>query len=356
MSDSSGEKTEEPTQKKINDSRKEGQVWKSKDLTGVAVFLVGLATVQMIWPMVDREIRTLFAFGFDRLSHPQDLEEAALEVLVMGLRSVMLLSIPVGIACAMIGGIIEFLQVGALFSPKAIMPKFEKLDAIKGMKNLVGKKQLVELLKNLLKMGLAGYVVWGAVSSRLTMVVETVRNDVPAIMGVLGELVTTIAMRVGLLFAAFGIFDVWWQRRTYYEDLKMTKDEVKKEYKQSEGDPHHKAKRKELHQEILESAQMESVKDADVVVTNPDHVAVALRYDASRDGAPRVLAKGLDGRAEAIKALARQADVPLMRNVPLAHALFRVEVHDEIPEALYDAVAEVLNFVHGLQEQRAVSN
>jgi len=356
MSESSGEKTEEPTQKKINDSRKEGQVWKSKDLSGVAVFLVGLATVQMIWPMVDREVRMLFSFGFDRLSHPEDLEKAALEMLTMGLRSVMILSIPVGIACAMIGAIVEFLQVGALFSPKAIMPKFEKLDFIKGMKNLVGKKQLVELLKNLLKMGLAGYVVWGAVSSRLTMVVETVRNDVPAIMGVLGELVSAIAMRVGLLFAAFGIFDVWWQRRTYYEDLKMTKDEVKKEYKQSEGDPHHKAKRKEMHQEILESAQMESVKDADVVVTNPDHVAVALRYDAAKDGAPRVLAKGLDGRAEAIKALARQAEVPLMRNVPLAHALFRVDVHDEIPEALYDAVAEVLNFVHGLEEQRAASS
>ena len=133
----------------------------------------------------------------------------------------------------------------------------------------------------------------------------------------------------------------------------MTKDEVKREYKESEGDPHHKAKRKELHQEILESAQMEAVKGADVIVTNPEHYAIALKYDREQDGAPRVLAKGMDARAQAIKEMARSADVPELRNVPLAHALYKVEVNEEIPEALYDAVAEVLNFVYGLRRSGA---
>ena len=152
-----------------------------------------------------------------------------------------------------------------------------------------------------------------------------------------------------MLFVMFAIFDVWWQRKSYYDDMKMTKDEVKKEYKESEGDPHHKAKRKELHQEIMEGAQMEAVKDADVIVTNPDHVAVALKYDTSKDGAPRVLAKGIDFKAQRIKDMARGLDVPMLRNVPLAHALLRVDVGHEIPEELYDAVAEVLNFVYGLK-------
>jgi flagellar biosynthetic protein FlhB len=151
------------------------------------------------------------------------------------------------------------------------------------------------------------------------------------------------------LFVVFAVFDVWFQRRAYMKDLMMTKDEVKREYKESEGDPHHKAKRKEMHHEILEGAMMEAVKDADVVVTNPDHVAVALKYDQQNDGAPRVIAKGIDHKAMAIKALARDADVAMMRNVPLAHALLRVEVGEEIPEDLYDAVAEVLNFVYGLK-------
>src|SRR5262249_47827037 len=149
------------------------------------------------------------------------------------------------------------------------------------------------------------------------------------------------------------IFDIWWQRHSYMKDLMMSKDEVKREYKESEGDPHHKAKRKELHQEILEGGQMESVKKADVVVTNPDHLAVALQYDTSTDGAPRVIAKGMNLKAEAIKAIAKEADVTLIRNVPLAHALHRVDVGQEIPEELYDAVAEVLNFVYQLKEPAA---
>jgi flagellar biosynthetic protein FlhB len=128
----------------------------------------------------------------------------------------------------------------------------------------------------------------------------------------------------------------------------MSMQEIKREYKDSEGDPHNKAKRKEMHHEIVEGAQMAAVAEADVVVTNPEHVAVALKYDKERDGAPRILCKGLDNRAQDMKALARQHDIPMMRNVPLAHALFRVEVGQEIPEELYDAVAEVLNFVYGL--------
>lgn len=350
MSSESGEKTEEPTQKKINDSRKKGQVWKSKDLSGVAVFLVGLGIVRAIWPSVETEVRMLFTFAFEQVAHPDHLAEATGQMLVMALRAVLLLVVPVAVGCALVGGIMEFLQVGALFSPEAILPKFDKLNPIAGMKNLIGKKQIVELLKNLLKIGLAGYVVWGCVEERLPMLLETVRGDVPMILAVMGELVTSIAIQVGILFGSFGIFDVWWQRYSYYEDLKMTKEEVKKEYKESEGDPHHKAKRKEMHQEIMEGAQMEQVKSADVIVTNPDHVAIALRYDRDQDGAPRVLAKGLDARAESIKELARSHDIPLMRNVPLAHALYRVDVNDEIPEGLYDAVAEVLNFVYGLQE------
>jgi len=151
----------------------------------------------------------------------------------------------------------------------------------------------------------------------------------------------------------FAIFDVWWQHRVFHKDMMMTKDEVKREYKESEGDPHHKAHRKQMHHEIIEQAAMQNVRKADVVVTNPEHVAVALRYDRDQDGAPKVLCKGVETRAAAIRELAKEADVPIMRNVPLAHALLRLEVGDEIPEDLYDAVAEVLNFVYSLRDGAA---
>ena len=145
------------------------------------------------------------------------------------------------------------------------------------------------------------------------------------------------------------LLDVFLKRKSYMKDLMMTKEDVKKEYKESEGDPHHKQKRKELAHELMEGAQMESAKGADVIVTNPDHVAIAIKYDKDRDGAPRVIAKGIDARAESLREIARANDVPMLRNVPLAHALLRIDVNQEVPEELYDAVAEVLNFVYQLK-------
>jgi flagellar biosynthetic protein FlhB len=349
MSDESGDKTEEPSQKKLDDARKKGQVWKSKDLTGVFVFMVGLGILQGTWDNIENEIKLLFQFSFDHIAHPEGLQQATFDLMRMGLRAVVLLTIPVVAGAALIGGLVEFLQVGSLFTMDPLMPKLDKLNPLAGLKNMFGKKQIIELLKNLFKISLAAYVTYGVVRDAMGMVVETVRQDTATIMHVMGELVARVAKRVGMLLVLFGIFDVWWQRKSYMKDMMMSKEEVKKEYKESEGDPHHKAKRKELHQEIMEGAQMEAVKEADVIVTNPDHVAVALKYDPSKDAAPRVLAKGIDFKAERIKEIARTSEVPTLRNVPLAHALLRVEVGHDIPEDLYDAVAEVLNFVYGLK-------
>ncbi|HZA51930.1 MAG TPA: EscU/YscU/HrcU family type III secretion system export apparatus switch protein, partial [Myxococcaceae bacterium] len=169
---------------------------------------------------------------------------------------------------------------------------------------------------------------------------------------VLGELVFRISVRVGLLFLAFALIDVWWQRRAYLKEMRMSKEEIKREYRESEGDARHKAKRREMALELLESAQIEAVKGADVIVINPDHVAVVLQYRREVDRAPRVTCKGVDQCAEAIKALAREHRVPLLRNVSLARALLEVEVSEEIPESLYDGVAEVLNFVHQLSSNQ----
>ncbi len=344
-----GDKTEEPTQKKIDDARKQGNVSKSRDLSGVVAFAVAMGVVKSTWGTFEANIKTLFFFSIDKVSHPVDLEAATFHLMLMAVTSLIALSVPIAFAAAIAGGMMDFLQVGSLFAIEALMPKLEKLNPIAGMKNLVGKKQIVEMVKSMAKLLVTGYVVYGVVRDALALVVATIRGDATMTMAVMGELVFRVTVRVVLLYIVFAIFDVWFQRQSYMKDMMMSKDEVKKEYKESEGDPHHKAKRKELHQEIMEGAQMEAVKGADVIVTNPEHVAVALKYDKERDGAPRVIARGFDARARGIRELGKASDVPLLRNVPLAHALARVEVNREIPEELYDAVAEVLNFVYQLK-------
>ncbi len=349
MSDDGGEKTEEPSEKKIQDARKQGNVPKSKDLTGVFVFLVGLSVVKASWSTFETKIRDLFSYTIDHMTNPVDLERATLNAMFIGLMDVMIISVPIAFSCAMIGGLVEFVQIGANFTIDPLVPKLDKLNPMKGFKNLFSKKQLIEMIMSMGKMGITGYVVYGVVRDAMGAVVATIRSDVNDTMLVMGELVYRVSVKVGLLLFAFAVLDVFLKRKSYMKDLMMSKEDVKKEYKESEGDPHHKQKRKELAHELMEGAQMESAKGADVIVTNPDHVAIAIKYDKDRDGAPRVIAKGIDARAEALRAIAREADVPLLRNVPLAHALLRIDVNQEVPEELYDAVAEVLNFVYQLK-------
>jgi flagellar biosynthetic protein FlhB len=345
-----GDKTEEPTQKKLDDARKQGNVWKSKDLSGVVAFAVAMGVVKATWEGFEARVTHLFHFAIAHLSHPREISLATSELMVLALTTLMALCIPIAFSAAIAGGMMDFLQVGALFAIETLKPKLEKLNPIAGLKNMVSKKQIVELVKSMVKLAVTGYVVYGVVRDALALVVATIRGDAAMTMMVMGELVFRVVNRIVLLYIVFAIFDVWFQRMSYMKDQMMSKDEVKKEYKESEGDPHHKAKRKEMHMEIMESAQMDAVKSADVIVTNPDHVAVALKYDRERDAAPRVIAKGVDVKAQAIRELAKTYEVPLLRNVPLAHALLRIDVNDEIPEALYDAVAEVLNFVYQLKQ------
>ncbi len=172
-------------------------------------------------------------------------------------------------------------------------------------------------------------------------------------MGVVGDILWDFCTKIGGVFVAIAAFDAFYQRKRYMKDNMMSKYDVKQEYKQSEGDPHHKAERKRFHQEILNSASPSAVKGADVVVRNPDHIAVALKYDKDKEGAaPKIVAKGERMWAEKILDAARAYGIPVVRNVPLAQALNKLDVGEEIPEELYEAVAEVLNFIYGLAQEQ----
>ncbi|MBI3179142.1 MAG: EscU/YscU/HrcU family type III secretion system export apparatus switch protein [Deltaproteobacteria bacterium] len=177
--------------------------------------------------------------------------------------------------------------------------------------------------------------------------------DLAVAMSVVGNILWDFCTKIGGVFVAIAAFDAFYQRKRYTKDNMMSKYDVKQEYKQSEGDPHHKAERKRFHQEILNSASPAAVKNADVVVRNPEHIAVALKYDKEKEGAaPKVVAKGERMWAEKILESARAYGIPVVRNVPLAQALNKLDVGEEVPEELYEAVAEVLNFVYGLSQEQ----
>ena len=341
-------KTEQPTPKRIQDARKKGQVWRSRDLTALLAFVTAMTVVKATWPAFKKGVRQLFEFGFDKLGQPQQLEGVTAAAISLGLRAVLAMSLPILIAAAVTGAVAEFVIVGPLFAAAPLIPSLEKLNPLRAIKNMFSKRQAFEVIKSVAKIAIAGLVVYGAIAGALPEVALSVRSGAVEFEALLGQLLFRTSFRVAVLFLVFALLDLWFQRRAYTTDMMMSKDDVRQELKESEGDPHHKARRKELALEILQSAQLDAVKDADVIVLNPEHVAVALRYRAEIDWAPRVVCSGVDDRAEAIKAMARRQGIPLLRHIPLARALLEVEIDCEIPEALYDAVAEVLSFVHRL--------
>lgn len=299
------------------------------------------------------ELRTFLTETFRLAGRPTpqaELGGAAGEALMGGLYVFAKVTTPILAAVVMVALLTESVQAQGIFTAETVLPKLDKLDPVQGLKNLFSKKQLVELLKSAFKFFFAAWICYGVLRDEIASLVGMIRVPVMKSWQATGVLAGRVGLKVSLLFGGLALIDAVYQWRRYMKDMMMTREEVKQEYKQSEGDPHHKAARKQLHQEILQHEMVQEVANADAVIVNPDHLAVAIKYDKDKDKAPRVIAKGQRVLAEQIKQIAKENGVPIMRNVPLAHALMKVEVGDEIPEELYDAVAEVLNWVYSLSE------
>ncbi len=335
------EKTEEPTPKKLREARKRGEVPKSRELGTAAIVLavagVLLATGEAILEgLVGVWDLSLSAISGEVAASPTSVLEAGA---ALGVRAIA----PVLAVVTLAGGLASFLQVGPLLSLEPVTPKLQRLDLVKGFGNLFSQRQLVELLKSIAKLLVIGFVAYLTLRDALRGVVGLAAQDAEAALAGAGALVTTMLLRAGGAMAAIAILDVFYQRWRYRQDQKMTKEEVKREHKDAEGDPHAKQARERMHREIIAHATLEEVRRADVLVVNPTHVAVALRYD-EEDGmdAPEVVAKGQEDLARRMIDAAREAGVPIMRDIPLARSLYELEVGEEIPELLYEAVAAVL--------------
>lgn len=355
MSGSTGEKTEQPTDKRLKDARKKGQVAKSQDLTSA---LLLLSTVAIVWliggyigGIIQGSVREQIEFA--AAFKGEFTSETASNVLWHGLRAMFWVLTPLFVVVVVFGFLGNYLQVGSIFSFEAISPKFEKLNPAEGFKQKFLKaRPYIELGKTVLKMlitaAIAGYVLWAARED----IVRLIDEPPDAVALYTFDLILEIGLKIGIAFLILGGADFFLQKMLHRQDLKMTKHEVKEEYKETEGNPLIKSQRRMLHREILSQSMAAAVRDADVVLANPTHVAVALKYERGKDAAPIITAKGADLMAAQIRMIAGESGVPVKRDIPLARALYEFEVEQEIPEELYEAVAAVLQWVYAMAEER----
>lgn len=348
----SDDKTEEPTPKRLREARQRGQVAKSKEL-GTALLLLGTgAALGSAAPGFVSGFRDLFEPALAAARGELELSPAA--ALSLGLEVGTSTSLPILATLAAIAAIATVVQTGPVLATEAIGMDASRLDPIAGAGRLFGRDAWIELARSILKVLIVAWVASGVVEDAMRGAIALVGRDAAALASTLGAVVQTLLFRSGGAMLAVAIADVLYQRWRLAKELRMTKEEVKREHKESEGDPHAKGERERVRREIAQHDTAEAVRNASVVVVNPTHVAVALRFDEEgSEGAPEVVAKGMEEQAMFIRRLAEEAGVPIVRDVPLARGLFELELGEEIPERLYDAVAAVL---HVAWAERGVSD
>ena len=345
------EKTEEPTSKKIEDARKEGNVPKSQDASGVMTLFVAILAFLMLFPFMVKHMFLLFHYYFSIMG--QDLDKASLiDIAIMTIKEFLLMVLPLATAVAVAGVIASFAQFGFLFTTEAIMPKFSKLDPIKGMKNLFSLKKMLEGIKITFKsfttLGV-GFIFFFYFIQELPTVALFGLHD--QLIWVKDKMIIIAFVMLFIIFI-FAVIDVIIVRKQYFDGLKMSKQEIKDEMKNMEGDPLIKSKIRQIQMQASRKRMMAEVPNADVVITNPTHYAVAIKYDAKTSYAPIVIAKGMDNIALQIKKIARENKVHIVQNPPLARSLYsEVEVEQTIPETLFAAVAEVLAYVYKMNKK-----
>ncbi len=340
----SDEKTEKATPKKRRDQRKKGNVATSKDVITVASLVGCFYCLQLLFPGIFRRMRDLMLF---QVTSVADIEELSLSSLqLVGMKAIETAAwciFPLGVISLAIGVIGTGIQTRFLFTREPLKFKLSKLSPLKGLKNMFSTRQLVELVKSLLKIIILAAVLYGILKDELVMIAQMMDvNPISAATYVLKEIISMI-LQIGMIFAAIAGFDFFYQRWKYEKDLKMSKDEVKEEYKQMEGDPKVKGKIRSLQQNMARSRMMQAVPDADVIIRNPTHFAVALRYDIDNDNAPVVVAKGQDYIALKIVEVGENNHVTVIENKPLARGIYAsTPLGGQIPAEYYGVVAEIL--------------
>lgn len=347
----SGEKTEKASAKKKKDAREKGEVHKSADLASAMMLFIMFGALKIGY---DGFVQSMKAFCATTLSGPfiaaqaGTVTDGSVLAYYQGvLYAILPIALPI-LLVAMIGGALaHMLQTGPMFVPAKLKPNFGKINPIQGFKRIFSSATFVELIKSIVKILILCWIAYKNFKNGLEGFAELMYADVGRAFSQIMSTCLSMGVMMGLALIAFSATDVLYQWWKFEKDLRMTKQEVKEENKQLEGDPQIKGKIKQKQRKMSAMRMMQKVHEADVVITNPDHFAVALRYKESEDRAPVVIAKGQDYLAQRIKALAKSDKISVIENKPVARALYAsCEIGDEIPPELYQAIADILIYVY----------
>ncbi len=345
-------KTEKATGKRRRDERRKGNIFMSKDATSIAVLVAGIAMLYFTGGTIVTTIYEYIVYTMSLAANVGVGETAHnfRELFTKFIVTFIVAAAPMLLTCVLIGVSVTMYQTKMLVSPEIIKPKFSKLNPISGFKNLFSMKSVVEAVKGLLKIGILLFLIYDYLLSIYDVFDSYLFTDIRSSMQHIISCIFALVIRISMAYIALAALDIIYQKWHYENSIKMTKQEVKDEHKQLEGDPKIKAKIKQKQRQMALSRMMQQVPKADVIIRNPTHYAVALRYKADKDNAPIILAMGVDEIAQRIIRLAGENNVEVVENRPLARALYAAGVlYKEIPQDLYNAVAEVLVYIYKLK-------
>ena len=348
-----GEKTEEPTSKKLEDARKEGQVAKAREIAnGLGIFALFLVLQFWVGSM-GKSFMELFELIYAEIPDTVSLignpiPEAAMSRLFQyAVTLILKIVLPIFLIGFLVAFISDYVQVKWKPTAKPLQPKFNKLNPVSGFKKIFSMNSLVELIKSIAKILIIFFVSYSFLKDKWRYLFFLYDMDIMAAVALTGDTVIGLGIRIAAVYMILAMADFAYQKYKFHKDMKMTKQEVKEEYKNQEGNPEIKGKIRQKMREVSQRRMMQSLPQADVVITNPTHYAVAIKYDQEEAPAPIVIAKGEDYLAQKIKEVARENDIEIVENKPLARMLYaNVDIGAQIPPELYQAVAEVLAFVY----------
>ncbi len=355
MADAEGqEKTEKATSKKLSDGRDKGQVAKSVELSSFVVFSTGLLMIFFAKEFIGNQLSNFTKEIFNTLDS-QTINQTMVQLFLIKIALFFFLTLaPVFIGIIIMAFVVNIAQVGYQFRTKALAPKLNKLNVFAGVKNIFGStRSAVEVSKSMLKLILIGLFTYSVVKNLITESVLLPEYSISAIINFMINSSVSLIWKLSLVYAVFAAADFIYQRYKFNKEMMMTKQEVKEEIRQSEGDPQIKSKIKSLQFAAARRRMMKEVTTADVVITNPTHYAIALKYNPSKKSSPMVIAKGVDELAQRIKKIAMEHGVPLHEDRELARSLYKMcDIGEEIPEVLYHAVAKVLAYIFSLRNKK----
>jgi len=349
MADDEDDKTEEPTQKKIDDAKKEGNVGKSAEVPGAAILFFTSIYLLFFSHQLFTQLQKMMLYVYSFIGTDMDgtVYYAITHTIIMALLYALL---PLFILVLIMAFAFNVMQFGFVFTPLTI--KWEKINPISGFKNVFSMKKIIEALKLMAKLTIIFIVMWTIILFVANDILSMMDMGIGASIYTLIKLTTYFVASILLIVVIFAIIDFYFTKHYYIKSLKMSKQEIKDEHKQMDGNPEIKGRIRQIQRQMAQKRMMSDVKEADVVITNPTHYAVALRYEQGKANAPKLIAKGLDFIALKIKDIARENDVPIIENPALARALHdQLDIDQEIPEEFYKAIADIFSYIYNLENK-----